>query len=157
MPRCLHPDDTFPIVLKSDEHFPLAEQPFFSFRALSILKWRSAMKIIQMMENLDTENPENVGPAIDAICEVLRMGLVGWGNMLDHNVAEGAEPIWIPYDPTKLDDLIDLGEAMELMKKMMDACQVTPADKKKLGSQRTSARAASVGHARNGASTRQRR
>jgi len=150
VPRCLHPEDTFDIALDSDLRLPEDERPVFTFRPLSIRQWRVCISAIERVQGLDDSHPENVGPAIDAICDVLRTGLVGWRNMLDHNVADGAEPLWIPYDPAKLDELLDMNEATELMQKMMSANELTVEDKKKSASPPSSARASSARTARTG-------
>lgn len=148
MPRCLHPEDTFDIVLESDEKRPEAEQPFFTFRALSIRQWRDALKLVEQIQKFEESGSTEVGPTLDAICNVLRLGMVGWSNMYDHNVPEGEQPRWIPFDAAELDNLLDIHEANELMQKMMAASQVSPEDKKKLGSPPTSAPASSAKVAR---------
>ena len=158
MPRCLHPDETFDVVLKSDESLPEKDRPFFTFRAFSIRQFRQAMLAMQKVQSLDEGNLENVEVALAAICDVLRLGMVGWGNMLDCNVALGQEPIWIPYDQAQLDSILGMDEASELMEKMLGSAQVTVADKKKLESPPSSGRNNSAKRAaRNGVPARQAR
>lgn len=140
MPRCLHPDETFDVVLKSDESLPEKDRPYFTFRAFSIRQFRQAMLAMQKVQSLDEGKLENVEVALGAICDVLRLGMVGWGNMLDHNVEAGQEPIWIPYDPAQLDSILGMEEASELMEKMLGSAQLTVDDKKKLESPPSSAK-----------------
>jgi hypothetical protein len=159
MPRCLHPGQTFDVVLKSDKalSLPPDETPFFKFRPISGLGWMQAVKAMSSIKDVDVEDVAAVPGTIATIYSTVRIGLCGWGNMYDRNVPEGKEPTWIPYDPDKLEEIIDPLEAQELVEAMMASAEITPADKKKSASPPSSVPSRSASHARNGASTRQRR
>ena len=155
MPRCLYPDETYEVVLEGDQKLAKNERPFFTFRPLTIRQWRLAMNGVKKLQELESESGqgvEKVDEVLSELCDIIRLGLCGWGNMYDCNVPKGDEPIWIPYDPAAIDALVGIDEANELMAKMLESGSLTVVDKKKFGSQLSSGKASSAKRAsRNGA------
>jgi len=123
MPIAISPDETFRIVLKSDQGKPPAQQPFFEFRCLSCREWKEVVRAITAM--LGSDSGEE---AIDKTLDILRKGLVGWGNMKDPATGEA-----IPYEPANLDTLLILDEAQELLVRFRDHSP-SEEDKKKFDS-----------------------
>lgn len=141
MPRCLHPDDRGPYVLKSDQHLPEKQRPYFLFRTMTGRQFREAIRLCSEFSNVGTDEADR---AVESLYDAVRTGLAGWGNMIDHNVPEGQKPRPIPYDPENLEDVVDPEEAGELLSAMLAAAQLSADDKKKFASRRSSANGSSV-------------
>jgi hypothetical protein len=112
MPIALDPSKTFDLVLKSDEgKYP---PPTFTFRYINGREW------IGLAETLDgIQGANSGGKALRAIYDALRVPLVGWSNMGDHDFA-----------PADLDLILNPGEAKELFEKVMANIQPGDAEKK---------------------------
>jgi len=118
MPLALEPSATFRVVLRSDKG--KSPEPWFEFRYVSGREWKELTRETnRIIEAAD-------GPAaIDAEFDLIRRGLVGWGNMIDP--ATGKEK---PFDPAELDTLLTIGEAGELLARFRDQ-GIEVEDKKK--------------------------
>jgi len=92
-------------VLKSDKEKPKSKQPSFEFRILTAREWQSIADLVDSLSGVETGKE-----AINKIFEVLRKGLVGWNCMWDEKTQK-----CLPYEPEKLEDILTLGEAQELM------------------------------------------
>ena len=110
MPLALSPNETFEIVLASDAAEPEASRPTFICRHLS---GRDLRRIVAVQDDLD--NAPSGGEALDRVFDALRMVVCGWRNMVRHSADEGGVCETIPYDPARLDELLTMGEAQELM------------------------------------------
>jgi len=107
MPLTLEPDKAFKVVLEIDKDKPESSRPYFEFRFLSGREWKALAK------RADTLTEATSGAeAIDLIFELLRLGLVGWGNMVDSKTKET-----VPFNADELDKLVTLKEANELLEK----------------------------------------
>lgn len=117
----MDPDAIFRVSLNSDVRIAADRRPAFLFRPVTGRMWKKA-------ESLRKERHEASDPTelVDKICEMLRVGLVGWENMTDPDTGKP-----LPYDPAELDRLLLLREAMELVDEMLTGGQVSPDDKKK--------------------------
>ena len=118
MPRGLDPTQTYTVFLESDAE--KSPRPEFVYRHLNCREWRKAAQLYDMDAGAKADKN------LDAVFEMLRMGLVGWRNMTDP--ATGDE---IAFNPADLDLLIDMNEAMELTEKVLGNGQVSPDDTKK--------------------------
>lgn len=107
MPRCLDPNQRFPLVLDSDKDKPAESRPTFYFRAFSARRWRE----------IKESNP--------SIRTVLDEALVGW----EHMTKDGQD---ISFAPGELEAITDDGEQRELLDKLAEESHLSPADKKKL-------------------------
>lgn len=107
MPLVLEPEHTFKVVLESDKEKPEDKRPYFEFPYLSGRKWKEIARKAQAVRKSKTGEE-----AIDAVFELIRIGLVGWGNMTDPKT--GKE---IPFDKKELDSILTLKEANELLVK----------------------------------------
>lgn len=113
MPLALEPGASFKVVLESDEHKPAKERPYFKFRYLSGREWNGITAMVDLKDRLDQNNVD--GDFISAeTYDTIRKSLVGWGNMV------GRDGKNIPYDPEKLEDVVGMVEAQELIVKMMN-------------------------------------
>lgn len=128
MPRAIDPQSVFDVVLDSDQHKPAEEQPAFIYRALNGREWRRMAAVADKSEQGFKDSTEMV----DMIFDHLKIGLVGWKNMV------GFDGTVIEFNPDGLLDLLDPIEAMELMTKVIQGCKVSQTDKKKSDSQPSS-------------------
>jgi len=115
MPIPLSPSETFDLVVRSDQAVdgdgrPLADQPkdlpTFTFRHLSGREQRVMAGMIEAVEELTSS-----AVVIDKWFEILRFVLVGWRNL--HDPRQGNQEI--SYDPDRLEDVLQYGEAHELV------------------------------------------
>lgn len=110
MPLALEPNATFDVVLDSDKTKPKGTRPTFVCRYLSCRTWREVAETIQ---NLEEDNAD--GPAVmKLVIEQLNKCVVGWRNM----AAPGEKSI--RFSLNELPAVIDLFEAMELLKKALE-------------------------------------
>ncbi len=110
MPRALDPTARFPIVLKSDQSQP-QPRPTFWARYLTGREW------IELSNNAGQD-------ALESWYNALRLAIVHWENVRDHN----GDPI--PYAPATFENILDPGEARELVLACI-AGQQPNADEKK--------------------------
>lgn len=111
MPQLLDPDSRFSVVLESDKDKD--DPPTFVFRALSV---RSFNRAVDQYESIDEGKSES--SKMKTIIAVLCMGLIDWHNM-------GRD-----YDPAELDDILTIGEAIELLEKMLGGQSLSGDDAK---------------------------
>lgn len=151
MPRCLDPNSAFDLVLSGDEGKPVDDRPFFRFRPFTVGQWKRALVELSKIERLDESDPDAMGEALAAACGLLRGSIVGWGNMYDEsNVPEGADAPAIDFDPAKLEDVLALDEAMELVQRLTKGQTITLEDKKKSASHATSGKRRGARRAKRG-------
>ncbi|MBN1377860.1 MAG: hypothetical protein JXA04_01340 [Gammaproteobacteria bacterium] len=104
MPIALDPDSTFKIILRSDEDKPEDSKPAFIFKYPTGRQWR---KIAQVQDNLD--DIESSNDLANKVFDSVKTLLVGWENMVDTTGQ------CIGYDQEKLEDILTLPEAEELI------------------------------------------
>jgi len=107
MPLALDPECTFKHVLTHDKKKPEGEQPYFVFHYLSDKDWKFAAKVSETIDDLGPD------AALKEREDAIRLGLVGWGNMFDRKGGE------IPYDPDRLEEIINPVEMWELLVALM--------------------------------------
>jgi len=120
MPLALEPNETFEIILESDKDKPRESQPRFIYRHLTCRQWR---QIARLQDEL--EQQKNADAVMDKIYGAAITGLIGWVNMTDPQSGP------ILFDIKKLEDIIGLTEAQELIVKLLNK-RPTLVDKKKL-------------------------
>jgi hypothetical protein len=103
MPLALDPDETFSLVLKTDESKPVDSRPAFLFRFLTARKFREVQRLRQ--EASDEKNNEKCASLIR---DALVAGLNGWKNMAD-----------IAYTPDAIDDVLTIVEKWELLNRYL--------------------------------------
>ena len=105
MPLILEAKRTFKVVLETDKE--KENRPYFEFKYLSGRKWK------EVADEADAIDDSGSGrAAIDQLFKCLQLGLVGWGFMTDPVTDEP-----IDYDPERLDDIVTIKEAHELLAK----------------------------------------
>lgn len=119
MPRALEPNQRFPYVLQFDRDKPEGEQPTFWFRSLSMREWKTLARLYDALDQ------DNVVKRLDDVIAAIRIGLVGWNNLIDPDTGEQ-----IPYAPDELERLIDPFEANELFEALVGQNRATADDKK---------------------------
>lgn len=122
MPLALEPNELFEIILKSDKDKPRDQQPRFIYRYLTGRQWRNVARIQDKLEEL-----KNADQVVDKVYEAATTGLVGWVNINDPQSGP------ITFDTEKLEDVVGIIEAQELIIKLMKQSPVL-SDKKKLDS-----------------------
>lgn len=111
MPLPLSPNDSFKLVLTSDQELPEGEQPKFVFRCLS---GRDQRTMLGMMDEF--EKCEISVEAFDKTYEMLKFVLVGWENLRDpRNNNE-----LVAYDPAHCEDVLQLYEVHNLIRRVMN-------------------------------------
>lgn len=127
MPLATDPQQTFEVVLGSDEAKPAESRPTFIFHYLTR---RESRQVREAWEGLDEARDAdgNVDAAVEAVIECVRGNLVGW----EHQVDRQGKPV--PFDPARLEDLVGDMELMELFVRMRAGNDMLPADLKKSGS-----------------------
>lgn len=108
MPRCLDPQNWFPVWLDSDADKPESERPTFLFRYLNS---REELRMTEVAEKL--YDVSSASEKSDILFDCLGIGVCGWLNM------RGPDGESIPYMPERMRDLLSNREAMELLDKMM--------------------------------------
>jgi len=110
MPRLLDPDCTFDAVLEGDKAKP--EPPAFVFRALSVRKFNEIVDAYERIDSIESESGK-----MKVIVNGLKSGLVEMRNMGGHTVDD-------------LDDILTIGEAVELLEYMLAGQQIGGDDAK---------------------------
>lgn len=143
MPRALDPKATFELELDSDAAIPADRRPFFIFRPLTLGQWTKAAPLLDKISTTDSADQASVPALVEAICALLDMSCIGWGNMFDEAASQDG-PVLLAYGDKRISDVLDLEEASELLQKMM--AQVVPGtdDKKKFASPAMSAPSSSA-------------
>jgi len=104
----LEPNETFEIVLKSDEGKPREGQPRFIYRYLTCRQWR---RLARFQDQLELQkNADNV---MDAIIEAATTNLIGWVNIIDTQTGP------VPFDIKKFEDIVTMFEAQEIILKLL--------------------------------------
>lgn len=122
MPRSLEPGTRLPIVLDADVGKDPC--PTFYAKSLSVRMFREGVGALQTIQSA-TDKAEVMFSAFST----LRPAIVGWSGMIDPDTGREIE-----YDPERLDDLLDIEEAMELIRKIMESGRLSVDDRKKSGS-----------------------
>ena len=108
MPIACDPNQTYEIVLASDENKPPEVRPTFVYRHLSAREWKQVARLQDALEQ-SAEGAE----AIDKMIDAARLGLVDWRNMT------GVDGEAIPFDVGELDALLGPQEAAEMIQRIM--------------------------------------
>ena len=128
MPLATNPNQTFLVSLSTDIDIPEETRPAFRYRYSSGAHWRRIKEFhaAVMSANVDTDMPFDT---IDTLFDHLRDRLVGWENMTDPDNADAQ----LSFEPGRLNELLTLGEAFELLTLKMSQLP-DDKDKKKLES-----------------------
>jgi len=105
MPMAIDPNQTFKIVLLSDQDKPKKEQPAFIFRHPTGRQWR---QISGMQDALEECN--GGAEVADKVFEAAGLVMVGWENM---PAPDGKGHL--AFDIDRLEDVIGMVEAQELI------------------------------------------
>ena len=122
MPLALDPHQTFTIVLESDKDKPAESRPCFIYRYLTGRQWNKVPRLHDTLE--DSAGADDV---TDKMYQAASTGLVSWKNMIAPNGEQ------IGYEPDKLQDILGIIEAQELIAKLLKQ-HPSLDDKKKLDS-----------------------
>ena len=120
MPIICDPTQTFKVVLAADENKD--PQPAFLCRTLTMRQWREAAKLHDAAYRADTKDPDVVA---DAVLAALRPLIVGWENVSDPDKKE------IPFAFEKIEDVLIIDEAFELLSKAWKGQKPTVDEQKK--------------------------
>jgi len=104
MPLATNPNATYKIVLSTDTYLPEEERPVFIFRYLSATEWQQITKLSDKFDQLS-----NTEKMLNLAFEVIEKIMVGWEKMI---MPDGKK---IPFDLAKLQSMVTLQEATELM------------------------------------------
>ena len=107
MPIPLSKEDTFKLVLKSDENKPEPDRPWFKFNFLS---GRQQKKLAELLDSF-SESKKSLEVIVKSF-DMIRPLIVGWGNLTDKTGKE------ISFDRDKLEDIMQFAEAQELAWKL---------------------------------------
>jgi hypothetical protein len=124
MPICCDPNETFTIVLKSDQNKPVEQQPRFIFHYLTGRQWKECDRI-----NEDAGKCKTNAEGYDMVISGVKLGLKGWENLTNRDGEA------IQYDPANLDLVLTISEAWELLFGLLGNTRLQQEDKKKLDSQ----------------------
>ncbi|HET6442533.1 MAG TPA: hypothetical protein VFH53_09165 [Phycisphaerae bacterium] len=127
MPLALDPNQTFDVVLKSDEAKPEGQRPVFRCRFVSARQWRRLSGLEKEVERL---RDEKAGPEaiLNALLSRLAEAVSGWSGMIDPETGAA-----IPYEPEALDRVLTMNEAWELLYRILGGARMGVDDKKKSG------------------------
>lgn len=119
MPRSLEPGTHQPLVLEADKG--KTPEPTFFARSLSIRDFR---EIVGTLSNIakSTDKVDQMNEAMSRVCRVI----TGWQNMIDPHTKEE-----IPFSTERLEETIDLMEAIELLGQIVSMNQLGVDDRKK--------------------------
>ena len=123
MPIAIDKNETFPVVLRTDQRKSPA--PTFAFRHLSMRERRAAEQHNRAMTAFiesKSRDEEEANSLFDAILEDVRLGLGNWSN-LDRR-----------FDRDKLEDVCTVAEIWELFFAMLSGSSLGVADEKKSAS-----------------------
>ncbi len=102
MPLATNPLKTIRVVLSDDKG--LEPEPAFIYRYLTYAEWKEIDSFNESLQTKDKKKFAKIfGKAGDKIFDMLRHKLISWENMA------------IDYDPAKLEELLTLQEAFELL------------------------------------------
>ena len=110
MPLALEPNETFRVVLESDKKKLPDKQPYFEFRFLSSRAWKTLTQ-----KRAEIRKSASGDEAFDKLFEILSVGLVGWGNMIDPDTRQP-----IKFNKKDLDRLLTISELGELLVKFQN-------------------------------------
>lgn len=128
MPIAIDPLQKFKISLSSDIDKPEAERPAFIYRYATGRQWLEAKDFDRKIKEAKSDK-DMPFDTISDLFDKLRFKLIGWENMND---PETGEPI--SFNPAKLEDILTMSEAFELLGLCLQQ-RVSEDDKKKLESQ----------------------
>ena len=120
MPIASDPEATFNLVLFSDREKPADVQPRFVYRHLTARQWGKVCETHNGLESFKSD-----AEALEKVFGACRIGLVGWENIT--NPDGGGQ---MPFDADKLEEVLGISEASELMT-MIRASGILGADCKK--------------------------
>ena len=103
MPIATDPENTFKIVLEGDKGAD--PEPGFIYRHLTARQWARVCDAYQGLEKC-----KNDAEVIKVVFDACRIGLVGWENIRN---PESNKPM--DFDADKLEDVLAITEASELM------------------------------------------
>ena len=127
MPLATDPNQTFEVVLISDRDKPENEQPAFIYRYSTGRQWRAANEFRQKI-NAAKDDSEMPFDTLDELYAMISNRMIGWRNMKDPDTGDD-----LPFDISRLDDILTLPEAFELLALKLEQ-RVNEMDKKKLES-----------------------
>ena len=122
-PLALDPKQTFELVLKSDEQKPPNKRPTFIFRYLSNREWK---QINAITDEIEEKKKRGATILLEELEGALRLGLVTWRNMIDPKTRK-----FIPYDSSRLHEIITPSESWELLFGVLSHVGLTSETKKK--------------------------
>jgi len=109
MPLALDPKERFEVCLESDKDKPPETRPVFVYHYLTGRQWR---EIARRQDELDDISAG--ADVADLTYESAQTGLVDWRNMIDPATGES-----IAFDSDRLDDVVGVIEAQELIAKLL--------------------------------------
>lgn len=118
MPIATDPNSRLRVVLECDKG--KSPEPAFFVRPSTLRVWRKSVEIEQSRHKAETPDQ-----ALNYLLEGIRLGLIGWENMID----EDGKPI--EYATENLDLVIGLEDAHELLSYVQSAGLLLIQDKKK--------------------------
>lgn len=127
MPLPTNPKAKCEVWLESDEHLAKIKRPIFIYRYLT---GHQQMDLADTMDRL--EQAKSGRDAFEKVFAAAATGLISWKRVVD---GDGKA---IPFDATKLSDVVGLTEANELIQKLLSQSP-PPEAKKKSVSQSASA------------------
>ena len=136
MPLALEPDQTIEISLKSDESKPLETRPAFIVRFMSS-RDRNRLRDLYA-EAVDFDMKGDYESFIKNMVSIFQISLVGWHHL------KAANGDYIPFDPTRLPELLTDVEILELARLVYAKTELEELDRKNSGSPSDSGSAASV-------------
>lgn len=121
MPRALEPGVKRFVVLPYDRAKPEAEQPRFFYAAQALGKSR---QIARLMD--ETQNAKDSESVHDSVIRSLQEIIIGWENLIDPETGSV-----IPFSPEKIQDVLTMADANELIAEVFKSNVADPADQKK--------------------------
>lgn len=97
------------VTLSGYEDLPDGQRPTFTFKRLSFRRFRDVASVYDGIGQNTTAHE-----AMDNIINAIQPFLMNWENVY------GFDGGPVPYDPKSLEDVIDINEAKELLKGLMD-------------------------------------
>lgn len=130
MPIAMDPQQTIKLVL--ERHFEKLAPPTFLYKPLTARQWRTVAGLNDRIGELDNPNA-----MIDGMVECVRLGLVGWENMVEMDTGDP-----VAFAPDRLEDIVTMPDLQELIAQRTTYFNFE--DKKKLSSPSDSETATSV-------------
>jgi len=97
------------VVLSGYEDLPEDQRPAFEFKRLSFRKFRDVASIYDGLAA-----NKSAGEALTKIAGALKPNLLSWSNVVNIDTGDAE-----PFNPEKLEDVVDMGEGKELLKALM--------------------------------------